>query len=69
MRKGYPQEYVPLYHIPSVLYDRLPTTCRDMNSTDDLDMALCDAVGRDAPARIGSRAIRQAMLKAGKLDQ
>jgi hypothetical protein len=40
-----------------------------MNSTDDLDMALCDAVGRDAPARIGSRAIRQAMLKAGKLDQ
>jgi hypothetical protein len=40
-----------------------------MNSTDDLDMVLRDAVGPNTPAGIGSRAIRQAMLKKEKLDQ
>jgi hypothetical protein len=40
-----------------------------MNSTNDLDMAQRDAVGHDAPARVGSRAIRQAMLKVVKLNQ
>ena len=40
-----------------------------MNSTDDLDMALRDAVGPNAPTRIGSRAIRRTMLKVEELDQ
>jgi len=40
-----------------------------MNSTNDLDMALRDAVGRDEPARIDSSAILQAMLKVEELDQ
>ena len=34
-----------------------------MNSTNDLDIVPRDAVGRDAPAGIGSRATLQAMLK------
>ena len=40
-----------------------------MNNTDDLDMALRDAVGPDAPAGIGSRAVRRTMLKVEELDQ
>jgi len=44
-----------------------------MNSTNDLDMALRDAVGPDAPAGIVqgivSRAIPPAMLKVEELDQ
>jgi len=40
-----------------------------MNSTDDLDVTLRDALGPDAPAGIGSRAIRRAMLKVEELDQ
>jgi len=38
-----------------------------MNSTNDPDMALRDAVGRDAPAGIGSTAILQALLKVEEL--
>ena len=40
-----------------------------MNNTDDLDMALRDAVGPDAPAGISSRAVRRTMLKVEELDQ
>jgi len=40
-----------------------------MNNTNDFDVALRDAVGRDAPARIGSNAILQAMLKVEELDR
>jgi hypothetical protein len=59
-----------LEHVPSELYNGLPGGGRDINSTNDLDMALYDAVGRDAPAGIGSRAIQvlQAPLKV-ELDQ
>ena len=58
-----------LEHITSELYNGLPAAGRDMNSTNDLDIVPRDAVGHDAPARIGSRAIRQAMLKVVKLNQ
>jgi len=40
-----------------------------MDSANDLDMAVRDAIGRDAPAGISSRFICQAMLKVEELDQ
>ena len=40
-----------------------------MHSANNLDMALRDALGRDAPAGIGPRASRQAMLKVEELGQ
>ena len=47
-----------LEHIPSELYNGLPAAGRDMNGTNDLDIALRNAVGPNAPAGISSRAIR-----------
>jgi len=46
----------------SKLYNRLPAAGRDVNSTNDLDMVLRDALVRDAPAGVGSGATRQAMI-------
>ena len=40
-----------------------------MHSTNDLNLTLRDASGRDVPAGIGSRAILQAMLKMEEPDQ
>ena len=47
-----------LEHRLSELHNWLPTAGRDMDSANDLDMALRDAVGLDAPAGVGSRFIR-----------
>ena len=58
-----------LGYITSKLYNGLPAASRDMDSANDLDMALCDALGRDEPAGIGSRAIHQALLKVEEIDQ
>lgn len=60
---------VALQHIPGKLDNRHPATRRYMHSTNDLDMALRDAVRRDAPAGIASRVSRQAILKVEELGQ
>jgi len=69
MRRKSVQIGVALQHIPSELYNGLPAAGGDVNSANDLDVALRDALWCDAPARIGSRVIRQTMLNVEELDQ
>ena len=60
---------VALQHILSELYNGLPAAGRDVNSANDFDMVLRDALWCDAPARISSRAIHQAMLNVEEPSQ
>jgi len=60
---------VALQHMPGELYNGLPAAGRDVNSPNNLDMVLRDALWCDEPARIGSRAILQAMLNVGEHHQ
>lgn len=60
---------IALLHVSSELDDWHPAVGRDMNSTDDLDMALHDTVTTYCPPEIGPRAILYPLLREKEPNQ